>query len=131
MTPTTYQDVKVSLESSRQVLLKKMPACAFPFLKLCRKRARILWQRNIAQHVFFEIGNGYRFVENGYIQIYTWLQGLRGLVTLTNIYYLTHLLLYKLLTKSVATRVQHSKGATCSKRIIFPAGLHGAFHMQP
>jgi hypothetical protein len=51
MSPTTYQnqDLKVSLESSRQVLLKKMLACAFPFLKLklCRKYARISWQRTL------------------------------------------------------------------------------------
>jgi hypothetical protein len=43
----------------------------------------------------------------------------------------THLLRYKPLAKAVASRVQHSKGATRSKRIILPAGLHGAFHMQP
>jgi hypothetical protein len=65
MSPTTYQnqDLKVSLESSRQVLLKKMPACAFPFLKvkLCRKHARIPWQSSIAQHAFFEIGKATAF----------------------------------------------------------------------
>jgi hypothetical protein len=72
MSPTTYQnqDLKVSLESSRQVLLKDMPACAFPFLKLklklCRKHARNPWQSNNAQHAFFEIGHGIRFAPKRY-----------------------------------------------------------------
>jgi hypothetical protein len=70
MSPTTYQnqDLKVSLESSHQVPLKKMPACAFPFLKLklCRKQSRIPWQSNNAQHAFFEIGNGVRFAPKRY-----------------------------------------------------------------
>jgi hypothetical protein len=45
-----------------------MPACAFPFLKLKlrRKHARIPWQSNIAQLVFFETGNGVRFAPKPY-----------------------------------------------------------------
>jgi hypothetical protein len=70
MSPTTQQNqgLKVSLESSRQVLLKKMLACVFPFLKLkmCRKHARIPWQSNIVQHAFFEIRNGFRFAPKWY-----------------------------------------------------------------
>jgi hypothetical protein len=47
---------------------QKMPACAFPCLKLklCRKHARIPWQSNIAQHVIFEIGYGVRFAPKRY-----------------------------------------------------------------
>jgi hypothetical protein len=45
---------------------KKMPACAFPFLKLCRKHARTPWQSNIAQHCFLEIGDGVRFAPKRY-----------------------------------------------------------------
>jgi hypothetical protein len=50
------------MESSRQVLLKRMFACAFPYLKLklCRQYAGIPAQRNIVQHAFIEIGNGFR-----------------------------------------------------------------------
>jgi hypothetical protein len=70
MSPNTSQNqgLKVSLESSRQVLLKKLLACVLPFLKLklCRKHARILWQSNIVQHAFIEIGNGFRFAPKRY-----------------------------------------------------------------
>jgi hypothetical protein len=56
------------MESSRQVLLTSMLACAFPCLKLklCRKHAGIPAQSNIVQRACIEIGNGFRFAPKSY-----------------------------------------------------------------
>jgi hypothetical protein len=71
--PLQNEGLQVSLESSRQVLLKKMLACVFPFLKLelCRKHAGIPWKSNIGQHALGKHRNHAGFA---YLQIEQYIE---------------------------------------------------------